>query len=197
MTRFSCAVLGAVVLLLVAGCGGGGSASPEGAASDVLSAIQSERFERMYRTFLPHHSEDLRVNQEVERFQAENTENWWSNNSETLSGTGEGSLDPGRKLSIENQEAYFRLTPEQHAALHGRWYARAHRWDRFSDRMDDLRLVRLAEDLGPEGSGGGTVTYRNRYGDSLTVRLRRFRGAWYVTDVRLQGDRTLPTRTSS
>jgi hypothetical protein len=184
----------AFAALLLAGCGGGGSATPEGAANDVLSAIQSERFERIYRNYQPHNDTARKVHEDRQKFRSETTENWWTANREEIAGTGDNSLDPGKKLEIESEEDYFNLSPERRAALHDDWYKHSHRWEKFSDRVGDLRLTSIEERHGLEGDGEATVRYNNRYGDSLVVRVVRFRGTWYVATVRLDGRDKLPTR---
>jgi hypothetical protein len=180
----------AFAALLLAGCGGG---TPEDVANEVLAAIQAGEFDNIYLNYPPHSATARKLEQDRERHQAAATEDWWVYNRDRMTGAGV-SLDPEVRLEIKSESDYFRLTPEQRTALHDNWYKHAHRWERFEDRLNDLRLTSISESHWFEGGGTATVTYRNRFNDTLIVQLVRFRGTWYANDVSLRGRDFLPTR---
>jgi hypothetical protein len=75
-----------------------------------------------------------------------------------------------------------------------RWYQKAHKWEKFKERMEDLRLVDVSTKHGLEGDGSATVTYQNRYGDELSVGCERIGGVWYARSTSLKGEEKLPTK---
>lgn len=179
--------------LLAFGCGGGGSASPEGVGDSIVSAIRGENYADIYDSFVPWQEAAMQQDLDRELFRSENTKDWWKNNKDRLSSGGDNSLDPGKLLEISDKDDYFALSPAQRTALEDGWYKRAHKWEKFTERMEDLRLVDISARHGFEGDGSGSLTYENMYGDSLTVPITRVDGIWYATSVRIEGLEELPT----
>jgi hypothetical protein len=189
-------MLAPLVLLTVAltSCGGGGSATPQGVGDAVLSAVKGEDFPSVYDSFAPWTTDAHQVRKDQMKFESETTKDWWKNHKDTYSSGGDNSLDPGKKLEIDSEEKLFELDPNQGAALMQRWYQKAHKWEKFKERMEDLRLVDVSTKHGLEGDGSATVTYQNRYGDELSVGCERIGGVWYARSTSLKGEEKLPTK---
>lgn len=180
--------------VILAGCGGGGAATPEGVGDAVLRAIQNEDFAAIYRQYPAWQADANRQSQDHEKFQSETTNEWWAANRDRLGSTGERSLDPGKKLNIDSEEKYFKLDANVRTALVNGWYQRAHKWEKFNERMADMRLVSMQANHGLEGDGEGTLRYRNRYGDLLSVQVRRIHNVWYCVHVNVEGLEQLPVK---
>lgn len=179
-----------VLAFVMFGCGGGGSASAEGVGEAVLSAIQSEDFPAIYDSYDPWTADALQWRKDSAIYESETTKDWWKNVKDNY--VGENSLDPGKKLEITDKDTLFALEPAQGMALVDRWYEKAHKWEKFADRMADMRLVGVNVEHGLEGDGSGTVAYANKYGDELSVRVKRIGGVWYARSVTLEGKEKLP-----
>lgn len=179
-----------VLAFVMFGCGGGGSASAEGVGESVLSAIQAEDYPGIYNSFDPWTANGMQWRKDSAIYESETTKDWWKNNKDKY--VGENSLDPGKKFEIGDKDALFALEPNQGAALHEGWYKKAHKWEKFTERMADMRLIGVKVRHGLEGDGSGSVSYRNKYGDSLEVSVTRIGGVWYADGVELNGQEKLP-----
>lgn len=180
--------------MALAGCGGGGAATPEGVGDAIMGAIEDEDFAAIYRQFPAWQIEGNQQAQDHEKFTAETTSDWWAANRERLASGGDQSLDPGKKLNIDSEEKYFNLDASTRAALVNGWYQRAHKWEKFTERMADMRLIGVQATHGLEGDGQGSLRYRNRYGDRLEVQLRRIGNVWYCVGVAQEGNEQLPVK---
>lgn len=183
-----------VLALVLFGCGGGGSASPEGVGDSVLGALQDEDYAGIYSSFVPWQEAAMQQNKDHEVFQSEVTEDWWTNRKDRLASGGDESLDPGKLLEISDKEGYFELEPAQRAALKAGWYQKAHKWEKWGERLADMRLTGMDVSHGLEGDGRGSIEYENKWGDSLGVRITRIEGVWYATGVSFEGPEELPTK---
>ncbi len=179
-----------VLAVAMVGCGGGGSATPDGVGDSVLKAIQSEDFPAIYANFDPWTDAALQWRKDSAKYESETTKDWWKNHKDDY--VGENSMDPGKKFDLGDAEKVFALEPAQGAALHEGWYKKAHKWEKFAERMEDMRLINVSVRHGLEGDGSGSVTYNNKYGDSLTVSVTRIGGVWYAESVKLEGAEKLP-----
>ena len=179
-----------VLAFVTFGCGGGGSASAEGVGEAVLAAIQAEDYPAIYENFDPWTADAMQWRKDSAIYDSETTKDWWKNNKDRY--VGENSMDPGKKLEIADKETLFALEPYQGTALMEGWYQKAHKWEKFTDRMADMRLIGVKVRHGLEGDGSGSVSYANKYGDSLEVSVTRIGGVWYADGVELNGQEKLP-----
>jgi hypothetical protein len=181
----------AALILMMAGCGGGGgTADPKEIGDAVLAKIKSKDFDDVVN-FTNTSMNDLDGESKVRQWRAKEGYDRWKDYKDGLE--GDKGTDPKGKSGIDGEDAWKSMSAGKHFALESGLY-KLYAVDDLDKRLGDVpwAMTSMNVELVEEGQGNARIIYSNVYGDVVRVSCMRWNGLWYLTSVEARFDKDLP-----
>lgn len=197
---FKVAPVLALIFSLSACGGGGGTATPDDLARNVVKAITSENFDSLYG-MQPLHLIDADYDKDVRDYRIKEGYDKWKYEKDRILGNKEKNIeaeDPEEKSGVKDEDSWKAASPERMYALDAGCY-KLYKIKKFEDRVTNAKFYNTGANIGQRTEDGvqwdhkvAEVRFVNIYGDSIRVRCRESNGVWYLSSVSLRFPEELP-----
>lgn len=184
-----------VLALAVISCGpsGGAAGTPEEIGDAVKDAIVGISFTDVYSYLPAHRIESDKQANDAKAWRWEEGYERWKDVEEYIK-----ELDPERESGMTDEDGFKNAShAERYALMQGLY--KLHDIEKKDERLGDglwFRASRSVE-LNVEGQGSATVTYSNKYGDSIRVRCVREDGLWALSRLEVSIPKEAPKKPES
>lgn len=191
---FKVAPVLALIFMLSACGGGGGTPDPDPIAKGVVDAITGESFSKIWG-YYPGHVHDIGKGQtEAKTWRMKEGWERWKDLKPRFE--GDNGLDPKDKSGITGGEEKWvgASDAERHAVFLGLY--RIYTADDWEKRLKEGGWYMASRNvkLDVEGQGTAEFRFRNRYNDSIEVGCTRENGLWYLAGVEVNIDKKMPEK---
>ena len=183
------------ILALVLSACGGGAGTPEGIGESAVSAIRDQDFGDLLGLTQEWYQEGYEQGRAKALWELKHGSKKWKEDFESTF-TGDNSNDPKNKAEIDDKDKYSEASLATLFALEVGCY-KLYSKEKYKDRLDtDFWLTNRSLGYRLEGLGVCTLTYKNKYGDRITVSTMREGGVLYLdkSGVSLSFAKDLPKK---
>ncbi len=178
-----------VLSLMVFGCGGSGD--PDGLADSIKDDIISESFDSLFDYHMDWEKEKDEGKAAANAWRHEEGYEKWKTTKEKLE-----KLDPKDKSEIaDSKDKWAEASDAERYAVRSGVYLiyEAEDWE---ERLKEGLWYKSSRSVeyGLEGQARGSVSYKNKYGDSIRVSLYRENGSWYLSSVTVDMPKDKPKK---
>lgn len=163
-------------------------------ADAIVESCVNEKFTKFYDYMPSWMTSAAAQESEVKKWRMKEGWDRWKDFKMRLE--GENGLDPKDKSGITNSEGkWIDATDAQRGAVLMGFY-RAYSADDWEKRLKDgdWFLDGREVKLEVEGQGEAQLVYKNRYNDTIEIRLFREGGAWFLAGARIKMEKKMPEK---
>ena len=190
-TMLKFAPLVALVVMMSACGGGGGTPDPRNIGHAVFSKIVAKDFDSL-DGYLDTWGSDTSAYGEWRAWRIKEGYDRWSDYKKGLE--GDNGTDPKSKSGIDGEEKWKEMSRGKSLALGWGLY-KLYAVDDLDKRLGEAPWYWSArQELGEEGQGEARMTFTNAYRDQITVSMVRREGLWYLSGVNVEFEKELPKK---
>jgi len=168
------------LIFVLSSCGGGGAGSAEEIGKGVVEAIKAKKLEDCIKFSSEWGTNSVEQKRQNNLWLLEVEQLKWKENF------ADGNLkqwDPEGKSGIDSKDKYKDAAVGVIGALHHNLY-KMYKAKKLDDRLAaDFWLIKFDVRHGLEGDASSSMTYANKYNDTISVTAERVNGVWYMTTV--------------
>ncbi|MCC6150903.1 MAG: hypothetical protein IT461_11680 [Planctomycetes bacterium] len=169
----------AVPVAFATACGGGGASSAKSVGDDALSAITGEKFDKLAGLMAEWDVNNAKQRHANYLWRIEKEKIKYKDNVEPFI----KQQDPEGKAKIDSTDSFKSASIETFIAVEQGAY-KIYKGKKLEDRLKaEWSMTDYSIRHGLEGDASASMTYMNKFNDSITVSTTRVEGKWYLDSV--------------